>query len=264
VKKTLGILSERICRDAANKVLDELQVESPEEINLETLAWIGDRRLHIRDGGLTNSEGHLLANENGGVIRVSDKITSPGRRRFTIAHEIGHRVLHGAGNYVDSLKDLRTWTEGSQETEANWFANELLMPEKMFAPLLTKQPPSLQFIDYLAKTFGTSALATALRFVTLTKEPCALVVSEDNCISWKKRSPSFEFSLRSAKLHEYTSAAEIWSDQLSDTKRMVDTPAGAWIKRMSPEGKDTIKEDSRLMGSYNQVISLLWVDECLD
>lgn len=261
MKKTLGTLTESICRDAANRVLDELYVVSPEEINLSALAWIGGRKLHIIDGGLTNSEGRLLADDNGGVIRVSDKITLSGRRRFTIAHEIGHRVLHGAGSYVDTLNDLRSKDVGSIETEANWFANELLMPERLFVPHVSRQPPSLQFVDSLAETFRTSGQATALRFIKLTKEPCALVMTKENCVLWSAKSSNFDFRLRSGTLHEYTSAAEIWDGQLTDTKGMVDTPAGAWIENIDPLGKQNIKEDSRQMGNYNQVISLLWIDD---
>lgn len=264
MKKTLGTLSESICRDAANSVLEELQVKSPDEIDLETLAWIGGRKLHIKEGGLENSEGRLYAHETGGVIRIRNGITSVGRRRFTIAHEIGHRVLHGPGNYDDTLKDLRTWSKGSVETEANIFANELLMPEKLFRPLASENAPSLQFIDRLAETFRTSAQATALRFVQITREPCALVISQDNMILWSTISSGFEFRLRQGTLHEYTSAAEIWAGQTSGTRGMQNTPAGAWIEGIDPLGKQCIKEDSRKAGSYNQVISLLWVDDILD
>lgn len=68
------------------------------------------------------------------------------RRRFTIAHELGHYMLHRhlIGDGIDDNKAYRS-TEGGryhnmdigpkQETEANKFAANILMP----APLLSEQ-----------------------------------------------------------------------------------------------------------------------------
>lgn len=67
---------------------------------------------------------------------------SPGRRRFTIAHEIGHLLLHVPvlhESFADKPADIREIDEGppgealpelrGREREANVFARELLMPE---------------------------------------------------------------------------------------------------------------------------------------
>jgi hypothetical protein len=75
------------------------------------------------------SEAALLPLGDGHQIRLSGA-TGERRRRFTIAHEIGHFVLHpqrvspergGATNY----------TTGREEREADAFAAELLMPEHL-------------------------------------------------------------------------------------------------------------------------------------
>ena len=51
--------------------------------------------------------------------------TSPtDRKRLTIAHELGHLVLHS----VDVTEEL--------EIEANWFAAEFLMPAEVIRPQL--------------------------------------------------------------------------------------------------------------------------------
>ncbi|VXD01175.1 conserved hypothetical protein [Oceanicaulis sp. 350] len=69
----------------------------------------------------------------------------PNRQRFTLAHEIGHHVLHGekmlaAGVHVDKalLRRDATSSEGTAvvEIEANNFASELLMPEPKMQQLL--------------------------------------------------------------------------------------------------------------------------------
>ena len=87
---------------------------------------------------------------------------SRGRRRFTIAHECGHWVLHIAGpehavccrpqdiseQLVDDAHNARDLRR--REAEANVFARELLMPE----PLVVEQ----------ARTTGTNFAAMAERF----------------------------------------------------------------------------------------------------
>lgn len=52
------------------------------------------------------------------------------RDRFTVAHELGHYVLHSRFG----KNRIRVAREGSGRTEweANWFAAAFLMPEKLF------------------------------------------------------------------------------------------------------------------------------------
>jgi len=62
---------------------------------------------------------------------------SPKRQRFTIAHELGHYVLHSEESkmFVDTAIFKRqteggyTTREERMETEANYFAANILMPE---------------------------------------------------------------------------------------------------------------------------------------
>lgn len=68
----------------------------------------------------------------------------PNRQRFTLSHEIGHHVLHGEmlanGVHVDKgiLRRDATSAEGTaiEEIEANNFASELLMPEKLLRAIV--------------------------------------------------------------------------------------------------------------------------------
>jgi len=69
------------------------------------------------------------------VIGINSR-HSPMRRRFSIAHEIGHLVLHDEESlHVDAWTPFAYRTDKSsegtdpREIEANQFAAELLMPE---------------------------------------------------------------------------------------------------------------------------------------
>jgi Zn-dependent peptidase ImmA (M78 family) len=101
-------------------------------------------------------------------ITAAEARRAPGRRRFTIAHELGHWYLHADrssdGQYTRFCRgpDLRG-TRG-EEGEANQFASALLMPEG----LLTETASELQMnIPLLAKRFDVSVPAMRLRLVTL-------------------------------------------------------------------------------------------------
>jgi Zn-dependent peptidase ImmA (M78 family) len=66
------------------------------------------------------------------VIGVNSR-QAPTRQRFTVAHEIGHLVLHkGQAVFVDSFVRVnwRAGKSGRDEVEANAFAAELLMPRQ--------------------------------------------------------------------------------------------------------------------------------------
>jgi Zn-dependent peptidase ImmA (M78 family) len=88
-----------------------------------------------------NLSGFLVRDEKGKKTVIgANKSHHPNRRRFTIAHELGHYLLHKGQlvhldeNRVAFTVNLRNSEsakgEDPEEREANLFAAELLMPAK--------------------------------------------------------------------------------------------------------------------------------------
>jgi len=88
--------------------------------------------------------------------------TSSTRKRFTIAHEIAHFLLHkdflGEG-VLDDTFYRSEHLSGAQETEANKFAADILMPYH----LLQTTGRNVENLDELAKKFGVSTQAMSIR-----------------------------------------------------------------------------------------------------
>ena len=92
------------------------------------------------------------------------------RRRFSIAHEVGHYLLHAgqvpAGVFCRAA-DLRPDPDSPErlrEREANRFAAELLMPEAMVAAEVDRHDPDP---TVLAPLFRVSGVAMGWRLVNL-------------------------------------------------------------------------------------------------
>ena len=123
-----------------------------------------------------------LGEVSGLIVRKGDSVTigvnnahSLGRRRFTIAHEFGHFLLHaGISDHID--RDYRVnfrakeSTQGSNvdEIEANFFAANLLMPKKFLdnAKALDALDDE-KLVKELAKKFKVSQYAMSLRLSKL-------------------------------------------------------------------------------------------------
>mgnify|MGYP001020970828 CR=1 FL=1 len=83
--------------------------------------------LKLLIGDLDTLDGLFLAKQGGGMgIIVVNEHRCRARKRFTIAHEIGHAVLN---HFSISFSDGNGLNNSSwQERQANAFAAELLMP----------------------------------------------------------------------------------------------------------------------------------------
>lgn len=251
-------------RRAAIDLLNRYHVASPEAIDLETLAWLKGR-LRIRVGGLEGADGRLVAtDDDGGVIRVASR-QNLGRYRFTVAHELGHYVLHRQGvlDKVTTRRDMTIWNDASEEAEANCFAAELLMPEFMFESRCVGEP-SISLLDDLATTFRTSVLATAFQYCEYTREPVALVLSE----GWQMKSfrPFKEGCprIRYGEIHRDSAAGERLQGKSADSGGMVRSPAYAWLEGFDERPEKDIMEDSRYLEYYDKTLTLLWQNEPLD
>ena len=88
-----------------------------------------------------------------------NKTESARRQHFTIAHEIGHVVLHQGESVVDYRNSIDN-PMTQKEVEANRFASELLMPSMFFYEYWTTFKGS---IDKMASKFGVSDSAIEIR-----------------------------------------------------------------------------------------------------
>ncbi|KQN15613.1 ImmA/IrrE family metallo-endopeptidase [Sphingomonas sp. Leaf28] len=91
--------------------------------------------------------------------------TGRARDRFTIAHELGHYVLHYLWDPTRVGGRMMALRRGSDrlEWEANWFAAAFLMPAATFADAWKSGLDT----GSIAQQFGVSAQAAELRAKTL-------------------------------------------------------------------------------------------------
>lgn len=164
-----------LARQEAERVLAENEVTAPDQIDL--------RRIAESLGATVVEEPFIGAGMSGVLIREPGKRPIIGvnkgdvepRKRFTIAHELGHLLLHNDPYHVDTqihLRDRRSSTaESIAEVEANQFAANLLMPARM----LQKDLLAMDVIDIdgaaeeLAAKYGVSLQAMTLRIAKLEK-----------------------------------------------------------------------------------------------
>jgi len=153
------------------------------------------------------------------------------------------------------------WNEKKeQELEANEFAANILMPEDIFTQYIKKEPPNMETVKNLFQEFRTTLTATAVRYVNVSSEPCAIVVCKDWHIKWYKKSESFNFHVRvNEKLSPKTYAFDYYEDDYLPSAP--DTaPASAWLVGDIDEDA-WITEHSIALPTYGVVISLLWINE---
>ena len=123
--------------------------------------------------GLEISE-ELMDEDLSGYLEFKDGVWMIGvnslhhinRKRFTVAHEIAHYVLHRDPNrnFVDKVFARRLADHNPEERAAEGFAAKLLMPEDKITERISDGETSLQS---LAKVFQVSALAMKYRVQTL-------------------------------------------------------------------------------------------------
>lgn len=89
---------------------------------------------------------------------------SPGRQRFTLAHELAHLILHadliGAG-VTDDAMYRSTALSDETERQADAFAAELIMPAQMVRQLFHKE--GVKSIAGMAQRFDVSHDAAKVR-----------------------------------------------------------------------------------------------------
>lgn len=249
-------------RQTAAALVKRFAFTKPDEIVIEDIAMACGAL--VVEGGLKGSEARLVRKNDTGIIRVRTDIPENGRKRFAVAHELGHWKLHSAISqfYLCSEADVRDYSGSAPEVEANVFAGELLMPGIILRPMCRTNEPSLKLLKDLALAFGTSLTSTAVRFVEECRENCIVVFSENGKVKWwraKENSPETWIDAHQ-KIHQDSAAWECFCDGVMST-RMQRVPTESWFQDLRHGRRFEVYEQAMKMGNYPAVLTLLWVLE---
>lgn len=158
----------------ASRVRLEARDELPVPVEVIARALGADVVYEPMDRGVSG----LLVRDGKSVVIGINAAHPPGRQRFSIAHEIGHLVLHkGRPMVVDhvrlNLRDERSSAATDvEEIQANKFAAELLMPQALVLRELrsidaARSGSEATVVSDLAQLFDVSEQAMEYRLVNL-------------------------------------------------------------------------------------------------
>jgi Zn-dependent peptidase ImmA (M78 family) len=160
--------STEIIRREARKVLDQLKIRTaPIPVDKIASALGAKIKYAPYEGEIA---GMLVRGKDETVIGVNS-LHHPNRQRFTIAHELGHLLLHKDEVHIDRAfrNSISSQAIDPHEIEANRFAAELLMPLHI---LNTEDISSIDVEDEsnlleLAQKFKVSLQAMTLRIINI-------------------------------------------------------------------------------------------------
>lgn len=109
----------------------------------------------------TKNDGFTIRLENRYIIFYNNFITSFGRVRFTLAHEIGHIALKHLKKDATAWNRIDEAPPNNQEIQANIFAARLLAPACVLHEMGVKSAEQLQAVT------GLSHAAAKIRFERL-------------------------------------------------------------------------------------------------
>lgn len=170
--------------DVVRKLLPETPlgqgatIQPPQPLNIA--GWEGAlvRNPH------NEKEWGILYNEN-----ASDE-----RQRFTIAHELGHFVLHRQSQTAFNCSTESIYSGSDNlaqiEREADDFASNLLMPGNLLRERIEGQEIDFHLLGDLAQEFGVSLEAMCIRFVKYTSLRAVLIYWDNGFMKYQWRSKS--------------------------------------------------------------------------
>jgi Zn-dependent peptidase ImmA (M78 family) len=160
-------------RRAAQKVLKSVGDGIPVDVE----GIIRSFGIAVRSQPMEDNMSSMLVLKDGRAVIGLNQSHPPTRRRFSLAHELGHFLLHGKAPRV-FLDEATIFfrdelaAEGSdlEEIEANTFAAELLMPEKVLRQMIQRNPLDAfdeRAVQRLAARFEVSVQALTIRLTRL-------------------------------------------------------------------------------------------------
>ena len=251
--------------ESARKLLLELNIKNvpiyPRKIAKELGIFVREKKA---DSGY---DGYLISVNDTWGMMINSSIRPRARKRFTIAHELGHYCInhHNATSYQCFGRDIGSMGHSvkQDEREANEFAVELLMPNRFFREDVRQRVIGLETIDSLADRYETSITSTAIRYARSSPESCAIIVSEQGKIRYFAYSESFGkgkhlYLSRNAALRNGSYAKKLFDSRLQILEGQGTVKASSWTASTT-DPEVIVQEQSRCLPAFSQVLSLIWL-----
>lgn len=149
-------------------IIDHYDIQIPIE-NIEKVVNDIGGRIEVSFDIDNIYDGSIKKENNNFVIFVSP-YQSPGRKKFTIAHELGHLFLHMGYNINSELWDTQENStyyrsgDSIEEYQANEFAAALLMPRERYKEIMDQNTRgTIVETEKIADYFGVSVSAASNR-----------------------------------------------------------------------------------------------------
>ena len=250
---------------AAQRILEEFGIENPNDFSVEDL--IHARDIILQEKKISNADGRIVFGKEKTIISINSEIKYSGRKRFTMAHELGHFELHHNKNthLEDNSLTLDYFKNGGQEYEANQFATELLMPKSAFINFTQKKVFSPNLLREISEHFQTSITSATYRYLEIGRHPIFLFYCRDKKVVYWKNSQNYYRKVREiTKLAPPSDsvAMEFFNDGTIYKKEesAQEIVKSTWFETGDFDSNDKYFEYAIITKKYNTALSVIWED----
>jgi Zn-dependent peptidase ImmA (M78 family) len=214
----------------AERMLMDLGITEPKDIDLDAIAWTRGAIVNYRP--IDRCEATIVGSMRRAVISINSR-SMPERRRFSLAHELGHWHHHRGRVLFCGKSDVCNFANDAlnPERQADGFASDLILPTYMVDPRLRKMKRlTLSAARELADEFCTSLTATLFKMTVLNRFPMMIVCHNKERRRWFEPSEMIQPWWRPVKtLDRQTFAADMLFNGAVEQNFPRKMPADAWF-----------------------------------
>lgn len=248
---------------AAKKLINDLGLTDMSSIDIKDLIIYHNGM--VKETDLKNCDGRLVMKQGRSIVSIDSKIEFPQRKRYVLAHELGHILLHAdkEASFTDDDTTLEGYKRGPQEKEANDFAAELLIPRDIFKESCYKKKFSPDLIKELADKFNTSLTSIVYRFVDFGNHPIAAFYNKNGKACYWKKSEDMRYKIPDRNKLDVPSNSVaneffVYNRIYQKQDAIQEITRTTWFELGKYDEDSAMFEFCIITPRYNSVLSVVW------
>jgi Zn-dependent peptidase ImmA (M78 family) len=245
----------------AEHLLKQLGISKAQDIDLDAIAWHVGALVKYRH--IDNADATIIGSSTHAVIAVNTTSTILSRRRFSLAHELGHWHHHRGQVLFCGHADIGNFAGGplDPERQADTFASDLILPGYLVRPMILKlKKVTLEYAREISDEFRASMTATLIKILNEDRFPILIVCHGKTKRHWFRRANMVpEWWFPRDDLDADTFAFEILHRDTSEDAFPRKNGAGAWFEFRNVDRYEVYEQSFRLPD--NEVLTILTIPQ---